>query len=70
LWREIQSALPLTGLDDGWRNELRNGSRLCEMFVNVLPTYGDFSSRPFVESLRRDPRLEALVQKLAPVGSK
>src|SRR5262249_15999862 len=34
------------------------------------PTYGDFRRNPFWDPLRKDPRFEALVQRLAPVASK
>jgi TolB-like protein len=34
------------------------------------PTYGDFRLNPLWDPLRKDPRFEALVQRLAPVASK
>jgi hypothetical protein len=33
------------------------------------PTYGDFRLNPLWDPLRKDPRFEALVQRLAPTAS-
>jgi len=38
--------------------------------IICLPTYGDFRLNPLWDPLRKDPRFEALVQKLGPVASK
>ena len=38
--------------------------------IICLPTYGDFRLNPLWDPLRKDPRFEALVQKLAPVAFK
>jgi serine/threonine-protein kinase len=38
--------------------------------IICFPTYGDFRLNPLWDPLRKDPRFEALVQRLAPIASK